>query len=486
MATARRNPEAELVDEVARCARDPLRFVRLAFPWGSAELADHGGPDAWQRDILLAVRDGLSLEAALRVAVASGHGIGKSALVSWLLLWAMATMPDTRGVVTANTEGQLKSKTWAELAKWYRLCICGHWFQLTATALFVPEHEKTWRVDMVAWSERNTEAFAGLHNQGRRIILIMDEASAIPDAIWEVSEGALTDSDTEILWFAFGNPTRTIGRFRECFGRFRARWVTRQIDSRTVAITNKAQIQQWIDDYGEDSDFVRVRVRGVFPSASSTQFIPGDIVDQAMKCEATATLYDPLIIAVDVARYGDDASVIWFRRGRDARTLRPLRFRKMDTMQLAARVAALIEEHKPDGVFVDEGGVGGGVIDRLRQLGQPVIGVNFGASADADPEGERYANKRAEIYGRGRQWLKTGGAIPDDPDLRADLEGVEYGYNVKGEILLESKESMKRRGLASPDNADALFLTFSHPVAQKAVRYGQPRVMSEYNPWEAA
>lgn len=483
-----RNVEMELITEVAKCRRDPLRFVILAFPWGEGELAEHTGPDAWQRDILNQVRDGLSLDEALRVAVASGHGIGKSALVSWLILWAMSTAVDTRGVVTANTEQQLKGKTWAELAKWFRLCICQHWFQLTATAMFSadPAHEKTWRMDVVAWSERNTEAFAGLHNQGRRIILIMDEASAIPDAIWEVSQGALTDNDTEIMWFAFGNPTRTTGAFRECFGRFRNRWVTRQIDSRTVAITNKSQLQQWVDDYGEESDFVKVRVRGVFPSASNTQFIPGDLVQKAMKTEPTATLYDPLVIGVDVARFGDDVSVVWFRRGRDASSIAPKRFRKIDTMELASRVAALIDEHSPDAVFVDEGGVGGGVVDRLRQLGHDVIGVNFGAAADSDPEGERFANKRAEMYGRGRQWLRTGGSIPNDFDLRADLEGVEYGYNLKGEILLESKESMKRRGLASPDNSDALFLTFSHPVAKKSVAFGQPRIMAEYDPYAAA
>lgn len=485
---ARRNAQVELIEQIARCRQDPLRFVVMSFPWGEGELADHAGPDAWQRDILAQVRDGMGLTEALRVAVASGHGIGKSALVSWLILWAISTSVDTRGVVTANTEQQLKGKTWAELAKWFRLCITQHWFELTATALFSrdPAHEKTWRIDVVAWSERNTEAFAGLHNQGRRIILVMDEASAIPDSIWEVSEGALTDRETEILWFAFGNPTRTIGRFRECFGRFKHRWVTRQIDSRSVKITNKQQLQQWIDDYGEDSDFARVRVRGVFPRAGSLQFISGDVVDKAMRAEPMATLYDPLVMGVDVGRFGDDASVIRWRRGRDAQSMPSLRFRGIDTMDLAGRCAALIAEHRPDGVFIDETGVGGGVVDRLRQLGHDVIGVNFGGGADSDPEGERGANKRAEIWIRMRQWLKTGGAIENSADLRQDLEGVEFGYNLNGEILLEKKADMKKRGLASPDEADALALTFSHPVARKAVAFGQPRILTEYDPWAAA
>jgi len=163
--------EEQLVEEIARCSNDPLRFVMFAFPWGSGELADHEGPDTWQVDTLTEIGNRLrageiDVSQAIQIAVASGHGIGKSALVSWLILWAIATFEDTRGVVTANTDAQLRTKTWAELAKWYRRCICSHWFEFTATALYARDakHEKTWRIDMVPWSERNTEAFAGLHN----------------------------------------------------------------------------------------------------------------------------------------------------------------------------------------------------------------------------------------------------------------------------------------------------------------------------------
>ena len=279
--------ETTLISDIAGFAHDPLSFVRYAFPWGEAgtPLAGSVGPDQWQCAVLSEIGAALRGEAetpapsdapadgddvedavgrAIRLAVASGHGIGKSALVAWLLLWAMATHEETRGVVTANTDSQLRTKTWAELAKWHRLCLCRDWFTLSATALFAAQkrHQKTWRIDMVPWSERNTEAFAGLHNQGKRIIVIFDEASAIPDKIWETTEGALTDADTEILWCAFGNPTRNQGRFRDCFQRFRHRWRHRQVDSRTVKLTNKKQLQQWVDDYGEDSDFVRVRVKG--------------------------------------------------------------------------------------------------------------------------------------------------------------------------------------------------------------------------------
>jgi hypothetical protein len=460
--------EDELIGDIGRFSKDPLGFVRFAFPWGEpGPLADKTGPDAWQKAVLEGVAKGQSLDTAFQDATASGHGVGKSALVAWLLLWAMSTFEDTRGVVTANTENQLRTKTWAELSKWHRLLINRHWFRLTATALFSvqPAHEKTWRIDAVPWSENNTEAFAGLHNEGRRIIVVFDEASAIPDIIWETTEGALTDANTEIFWFAFGNPTRNTGRFKECFGRFRHRWQTRQVDSRTVAITNKAQIAEWIEDFGEDSDFVRVRVRGVFPRAGSTQFISGEVVEEARKREVETVHQEPLVLGVDVARFGDDRTVLCYRKGRNGACIPWQTYRNLDTMQVAAKVAEAWTLRKPAAIFVDEGGLGAGVVDRLRQLSVPVTGVNFGGKPDRIQmdDGIKVRNKRAEMWAQMRAWLK-GGAIPDDYELAADLTGVEYGFDDNQAIQLERKESMKKRGLASPDLADALALTFAYPV----------------------
>src|SRR5262245_16013866 len=298
-----------LLEWLAKVSRDPHAFVMGAFPWGEGDsrLKDFpDGPEAWQKEILDGIKNGLlDINKAIQMAVASGHGVGKTALVSWIILWAIATKPDTRGVITANTETQLKTKTWAELGKWFHMFIAKDFFSFTATAIFAKDtaHEKTWRVDMVPWSERNTEAFAGLHNKGRRILVVFDEASAIPDIIWETTEGALTDSDTEILWCVFGNPTRTTGRFRECVpGKRHAReWKTKQVDSREVSITNKRQIQSWIDAYGEDSDFVRIRVRGVFPRTGEMEFISSEDAERAATTdEASSQPNDPLVIGVDV------------------------------------------------------------------------------------------------------------------------------------------------------------------------------------------
>lgn len=487
-------------DFAARYSKDPLGWVLAAFPWGEpdTELASAQGPEQWQAEILHGIGQGLLTPSkAIQIAVASGHGIGKSALVSWIILWSLATYEDTRGVVTANTETQLKTKTWAELGKWYRLLAIGkEHFKFTATALFStdPEHERTWRVDMVPWSERNTEAFAGLHNQGKRVLLVFDEASAIPDVIWETAEGALTDRDTQIIWAVFGNPTKNSGRFRECFGRFKARWQTRQVDSRSVSITNKEQFEKWIKDYGEDSDFVRVRVRGVFPRVGDMQFIGTDVVLEASRREVAVHLHDPFVIGVDVARFGDDQSVIYFRKGRDGRTLPPIKLRGergvVDTMTLAGKVAELYSKYRADAVFVDGGGVGGGVVDRLRQLQVPVWDIQFGSKSDCAVEGEAigFANKRAEIWGALRAWLASGGAIGSDPDFHEELTGPQYGYNRLDLIQLESKDDMRKRGVGSPDIADALALTFAYPVMAHAAagREGAPSqtFVADYNPIE--
>lgn len=426
------------------------------------------------------------------MARASGHGVGKSTVAAWVILWGLSTMPNARVVVTANTDSQLRTKTWPEVTKWLRLMINRDWFRATATAILSAEveRERLWRADAIPWSEENTEAFAGLHNKGRRVIVIFDEASAIADKIWEVSEGALTDEDTEIIWLAFGNPTRNTGRFRECFGRFRYRWDCAHIDSRMVEGTNKGQLEQWVRDYGEESDFVRVRVRGVFPHAGNMQFISSELAEAAARRETPpATPLDPFVMGVDVARFGDDCTVIRFRRGRDARSIPPIKLRGADTMQVAARIVDEQTRHRCDAIFVDGGGVGGGVVDRLRYLRQPVTEIQFGRKADRTSVGQDgaivYANKRAEMWGNMRQWLSTG-AIDDDAELLADLTGVEYGYTARDgrdAMILERKEEMKRRGLASPDNGDSLALTFAYPVMPSNHRRRRFLHRFEYDPF---
>ncbi len=479
--------EDNLVKNITKCVNNPLRYVLYAFDWNNGSLKGFDGPDEWQREFLLSIGERLQagehLENSIRYAIASGHGIGKSTMVAWLILWAMSTMPHINGVVSANTFNQLSNKTWKELAKWHMRAINAHWFSWHKRKFEHAKYGKTWFFEALAWSEHNTEAFAGLHAD--YVMVIFDEASAISDAIWEVSEGAMTTVPS--YWFVFGNPTRNSGYFRECFRKFRHVWHSKQIDSRQAKITNKQQIEQWERDYGKESDFFKVRVMGIFPAQDNQQFIGNDLLNKAFVHydKETFETNKPAIIGVDVARFGSDASVIVIRRANILENI--LHYRSISTTELVGYILEQIQLHKPIAVSIDGGGVGGGVIDQLKSFGiANIIEVNFGAKAD---DKKKYFNKRAEMWSRMRDWLKE--AIIDSryQELYADLSAIRYKVNEKGQIVLEKKADMKKRGVASPDFADALALTFSSKFVNKAMNMEQHHAYAfeqktDYNPYE--
>lgn len=475
-----------IADAAARCRFDPLAWVRFAFDWGYGELAGYAGPRAWQAqafgEIAAHLQNPETRFMPLMLARASGHGIGKSAFIGMLVNWALSTCDDCKVVLTSNTDTQLRTKTAPEVGKWMRLGITREWFDVSATSIAVRDksHAKTWRADFVPWSEHNTEAFAGLHNKGKRILLVFDEASAIADKVWEVAEGALTDEETEIVWVAFGNPTRNTGRFRECFRRYKHRWNHAQIDSRTVEGTNKAQIAKWAEDYGEESDFFKVRVRGMFPSMSARQFISEADVAAAYgrHVPESAYAFAPKIITVDPAWEGDDEFVIGFRQGLVFRILET--FAKNDNDLVAAqKIARYEDELGADAVFVDAG-FGTGIKSAGEGLGRFWTLVWFANKSDD----AGCLNKRAEMWKAARDWLKDGGAIPDDPTLRDELQAPEIVPRADGKIQIESKKDMKARGVPSPNRADALVLSFAFPVLPRGVGNGQAaRSRREYRPF---
>lgn len=478
--------EQQLLTDILSYKYDPLGFVMYAFPWGQqgTPLARIERPRTWQRDEFRRIGDHLLLDAEkqriglppspLYLAVSSGRGPGKSAFLAMLDMFVASCWIGSTTIVTANTETQLRSRTMAELGKWHTMAINRHWFDKSSMSMrphkwFADVVEQQLKMDTQyyyveaqSWSSENPDAFAGAHSQIGMMVQF-DEASGIDDPIWNVTEGFFTDLAPLRLWLAISNPRRNTGRFFECFHKDRAFWQTRHIDSRTVEGVDKGVYDRIAQKYGEDHDVTRVEVKGEFPRTGSNQFIGRDVVTKAAQRELVPDDGAPLLMAVDVARFGDDESVIRFRQGRDARSIPPARYKGVSTMDLANHAAGLIEKYNPSAIFVDGGGVGGGVVDRLRQMGYRIIEVQSGEKAHDD---EKYLNKRAEMWGEMREWLSVG-CIDDDVRLHDDLTGPEYNIALKGQIKLETKESMKKRGLASPDDGDALAMTFAEPVARR-------------------
>lgn len=470
-------------------ADDPYSFVMYVFPWGQAgtPLADEAGPRAWQRAKLQKLRDHITRNKnkgilglpydILQDATASGRGIGKSSLTSWLILWMLSTRLGSTTIVTANTEQQLKSRTWAELGKWHTLAINGHWFDKAALSLkpqewFVDAIKQRWKIDSTyyyaaaqLWSEENPDAFAGAHNP-LGMLLLFDEASGIPEPIWKVSKGFFTEKKAlDRYWYVFSNPRRNTGAFFECFHKNRDFWVRTQIDARTVEDTDPAVYEQILREHGPDSYDARVEVLGQFPVQGERQFISRSIIEAAVNRELVEDLYAPLMMGVDPARYGDDSTVIRFRQGRNGRVLPPVVLKGKDNMEVANTCAQLISKFNPDAVCVDVGN-GTGIIDRLREMGYKVHEVGFG---NKSPE-EQWANNRTYLWAQMRDWL-GGGAIDNCSELLDDLAGPEYKFmGTSDRQMLETKEAMKARGLSSPDHGDALACTFAVKAARSDLK----------------
>ncbi len=467
---------------------DPLAFVLLTYPWGEpgTPLEHFKGPRKWQRDVLGTLRDHIKDNQGkvdydtFRKAVASGRGIGKSALVSWLVHWMLSTRIGSTTIVSANSEAQLRSVTWAEITKWLAMALNSHWFEIAATRIMpakwitelverdLKKGTRYWAVEGRLWSEENPDAYAGVHNWDG-VMLIFDEASGIPDSIWSVSDGFFTENTPHRFHVAFSNPRRNTGYFYETFNSKRSFWRTSNIDARDVEGTDKNLYQRIIDEYGADSYQANVEVYGQFPSEGDDQFIPVNLVDDAMKRPKHKDETAPITIGVDPARFGSDATVIAVRQGRDLIDIK--RLRGADTMEVVGHVIEAIEEYKPALTVVDEGGLGAGVVDRLKEQRYKVRGVNFGNKAQKQL---MYGNKRAEMWGAMRDWLKTA-SVPNDRFLKSDLIGPKTKPDSKGTLFLESKKDMKARGLASPDAADAIAVTFAFPVAHREGRVDKKR-----------
>ena len=484
--------ELTLADEIAQFYEDPLGFVKFAYPWGEpGHLAGEHGPDSWQtafledlgREVSERGFNGRAAVDAVRMAAASGHGIGKSTLVAWLVDWIMSTRPFSQGTVTANTFIQLQTKTWAAIQHWTNLCITSHWFRITGNRMYHRNFPAKWFCSAQTCREENSEAFAGQHAATSTSFYIFDEASAVPDGIFDVAEGGLTDG--EPMMFLFGNPTRNSGRFHKIvFGSSRPRWNHRSIDSRTSDRTNKQQIAKWVYDYGEESDFVRVRVRGIPPNASELQYIDLGRVHGAQTRERETLKDEPLVAGCDVSAGGAAWNVVRFRRGLNARpgpdVPEPIRLAgEVGTREvMIAKLAQVMSSRDPATrvamLFVDSA-FGAPIVERLKVLGfDNVAEVNFGETRTPD---NHFANMRSYMWAQMKEWLATGAIDRADENLEVDLTSPGYHLNRSEQLLLESKQQMQARGVEPVDDGDALALTFAQPVAPER-RETRPPAMS--------
>lgn len=447
-------PQSFSIDPLIRKFReyrgDPVQFVREIF---SIE------PTAQQKELLRSVA-----VPGSQTAVRSGHGVGKSSALAWLVLWFLWTRPDAKVPCTAPSAHQLEDVLWSEIDYWRQRMPD----QMRDATIVLQDKvsiegmgREHYAVARTARKEK-PEALQGFH--ARNLLFVIDEAAAVPDEVFELMRGALTTKHARVVMT--GNPTLTSGYFYDAFHRNADLWSRFVFSGVDSPLVSRDYIAQIIEEFGEDSDVYRVRVSGEFPRQSLLQFIPMDLVEVASGRHLDSSLYEfaPVVLGVDVSYYGDDRSVIFLRQGLYSERLWV--GRDIDTVDYAALVARYVAERKADAVMVDVVGWGAGVFDALRRMVGKVTVVAVNASASSSRA--EYGNKRMEMWAGLKQWLEDGGAIPPLQDLKADLTAPQFSYALRsGKLLLESKQMMKEvRKVSSPDNAEALALTFAYPVVK--------------------
>ena len=494
--------DTDLAEFVGQYLHFPLGFVQACYPWGKrgTALEHFEGPDEWQRECLAEIGfqvkanlfNGYTPVKPIRLLVSSGHGVGKTTLSSWIVDWIMSTRPRSKGTVTANTFSQVRDKTWAAIRSWTGMCVTGHWFHIGAQKMYRYGYKDEWFCAPRTCEEKISESYHGQHAITATSFYIFDESSAIPDKIAEAAEGGLTDGEPMI--FQFGNCTRSQGFFyRTGHAKTRdKRWFVMTVDSRNSSLTNKDEIEAWRKEHGEDSDFFRVRVRGLPPRASDLQFIGTDLVGQAQRRKPHHFPDDALICSLDVARGGEAKSVFRFRRGHDARSIAPIKIsgeESRDSMRLVSKADELLGqtyekfygEKKPlkiTTMVVDGVGIGGPLADRLRQMGHENVMEVIAGSNSPDP---KCANMRTYLWKKGRDWLKHG-AIDSDEELEGDLVAPGYGHDARDRLVLEKKIKIKDRIGRSTDDGDSWAQTFAaNPTiepptdpSEQGEEYGRP------------
>lgn len=483
-ASATVSPDLQLAEELKQFYADPYGFVMFAFPWGvpGTPLEKETGPDDNQRDFLIDAGkevearafDGQTPVMPIRMTESSGHGTGKSAMGGWITAWMLSTRPYSDGTVTAGTYAQLESRTWAAIQYWLKLSVTAHWFDIQTNGIFHKQFPDSWKVQPQTCKEQNAQNFAGQHARTSSSWYLFDEASQVPDKVFETAYGGLTDGEPHM--YVWGQMVKNSGEFYKInFGSLAERWNHRRVDSRSSRFTNKEYIAQILKDYGEESDTFKVRVLGYPPSASELQFIDKGRIEAACQRANVALPDDPLIAGFDVSGGGKAWNSIRFRRGLDGNPfpneplIRIPGEHDPDRSQRVAICAELLSDKRPDhklaALFIDSA-FGAAIAVRLQSMGfTNVYEVNFGAPSP-DPH---YLNMRAYMWGKCKDWLTLGSLptdnkLPEEQQLRHQLALPGYHINQSGKLVIESKESIQKRGEKSPDEADAFCLTWAAPV----------------------
>jgi len=433
------------IDFIKRYRNDPVLFVREVL---KVE------PDDWQKDFLNAVASG-----ERKISIRSGHGVGKSTAGSWAMLWFLLTRYPVKVVVTAPTSAQLYDALFAELKRWVKelpeaiqslLDVKQERIELKSSSTEAFISARTSRAEQ-------PEALQGVHSDN--VMLVADEASGVPEQVFEAASGSMSGHNaTTIL---FGNPVRSSGFFFDTHNRLKDTWWTRRVSCMDSKRVSEEYVKEMATRYGEESNAYRIRVLGEFPKSDDDTIIPMDLLESAKYRDTQAYVDSPIIWGLDVARFGSDSSVLCKRQSNVVVDL--TRWRNLDLMQLCGAVVANFEacdhKQKPREILVDSIGLGAGVVDRLNELGLPVRGINVSESPSM---GQTYLNLRAELWYKTKAWLeKRDCKIPNNEDLVAELATVRYTFTSSGKIKVESKDDIRRRGLKSPDMADALVLTFA-------------------------
>jgi phage terminase large subunit len=438
---------------------DPVLFVRDNF---------HVEPDAWQVEMLRA------FPKHNRLVASACKGPGKTALMAWLGWNFLATRPHCKVPCTSITGDNLKDGLWTEFAKWQNKSeFLRQAFNVSAERIVAKQHPKTWWASARSWAKdadpsQQANTLAGLHED--YLLFLIDEVSDIPDGVVSAAEAALTGGiETKLVMM--GNPTRTEGPLWRAVGADRNLWHVTRISgdpddpNRSPRIDiNEARAQ--IAKYGRDSYIVRVNILGLFPERQADKLLDSSDVEAAMdRAPIEGTFeHEPRILGVDVARFGDDASILSPRQGRVC--YRQKELRGLRTNELAEEVLRFALKWDADAVFVDGGGMGAGVIDTChgRGYGHLVHEVQFGMRAS---EADRFENKRTEMYWQAAEWVKSGGCLPKDYMLQAELTAPTYWFDNKHRVCLERSDDVKARLGRSPDRASGFVLTFAGFVAPR-------------------